>query len=1000
MARELAPKKPTKALWYLIGVFCLLIIVVITFRYYFYQSERRTSTAIKIQELAAIADLKVRQIVNWRHERLSDANFLARYSDLGFLTDRLLFNPQNRVARQRIHDVLNSMYLNQNYHYIAYWSHDGGLLVSIPPAIKSRYQEKPFKQAKRSGKIQFTDIFFEEKNRPALHIYVPIHYQKGEQEALVGIIQLAIDPEDNLFPFLRKLTAPSSSTEVVLLRSEKDCALILDASSSIQDAKFHQRVPLEDFNSIFYQAVVNKVTTIEGLDQRSVPVLAVAQSVPDTPWILVVKVDREEIEAPLRTRTRLEVYILILIIILCGVLLAFYWYQKQKSSELAYYRQQLEREALVKHFDYLAKYANDMIFLCDQDQHIIECNDRAREVLGYSREDLLDKNLADLIADEEYKQLNSIFHQISAQEGLVFETELIRSNGSSLPIEASMRQISIEGITYLQLIIRDITERKENERSLKASETRYRQLVDASPTAIIIIQNEEIVFANPAAVSLLAIPAEETLIGQSLERILVSERFQAIKQLIERMLGGETGVFQIEDYLVRWDGTTIPVAITAAPYTYEESPAIQLIAIDISEQFKDRIKIRHLNQQLFRLAQIIQQLTQAHKEEEVITLVTQAAAQLAYADGASFIIQKDDQCRYVAEQGLTPSLKGRTFPLDGCPAGRAILNRDLVIVPDMSQYQDASPTLLSSFHSIKGLVALPILSEPPHGAIEIYWSGQPEMDPDIRQTLQTLCDATHIALENAVAFTDLENRVAERTRQLEQANKELEAFSYSVSHDLRAPLRAIDGFAQMLHEDYSPQLPPEAQRLLGVIRSNVSKMSQLISDLLTFSRAGRKAIVKQLIDMRQLFNDVFEELIQSEPERKIDFILAELPPVEGDIALLRQVVANLLSNALKFTRPRAEAQIRVNFQKQSPYVIFSVTDNGVGFDMRYVDKVFGVFQRLHRDDEFEGTGLGLALVQRIIAKHDGKVWIQSEVGQGTTVYFSLLENPSITGDVG
>jgi len=239
--------------------------------------------------------------------------------------------------------------------------------------------------------------------------------------------------------------------------------------------------------------------------------------------------------------------------------------------------------------------------------------------------------------------------------------------------------------------------------------------------------------------------------------------------------------------------------------------------------------------------------------------------------------------------------------------------------------------------------------------------------------------------------------VAERTMQLEQTNKELEAFSYSVSHDLQAPLRAIDGFARMLLEDYNDQLPSDAQQLLAVIRANTKKMSQLIKDLLTFSRTGRKAMIWQIVNIKQLFADTYEELRLTEPTRQIDFRLADLPPIPGDSILLKQVVVNLLSNALKFTRPCPEAIIEVGYQKTADDITIFVKDNGVGFDMRYADKIFGVFQRLHHEDEFEGTGLGLALVQRIIAKHDGKVWIQSELNQGTTFFFSLpLHNPNVT----
>lgn len=225
--------------------------------------------------------------------------------------------------------------------------------------------------------------------------------------------------------------------------------------------------------------------------------------------------------------------------------------------------------------------------------------------------------------------------------------------------------------------------------------------------------------------------------------------------------------------------------------------------------------------------------------------------------------------------------------------------------------------------------------------------------------------------------------------QLESANKELEAFSYSVSHDLRAPLRAIDGFSRVILEDYSDKLDDEGARFLNIIRSSTNKMGQLIDDLLMFSRLGRQEIKRSEIDMDKLTKTVFRELEPTAHERKVEFNINNLPPSHGDRAMIRQVLVNLLSNAIKFTRPKETAMIEVGILSKENENIYYVKDNGVGFDMKYVNKLFGVFQRLHSSEEFEGTGVGLANVQRIIHRHDGRVWAEGEVGKGATFYFSL-----------
>ena len=237
---------------------------------------------------------------------------------------------------------------------------------------------------------------------------------------------------------------------------------------------------------------------------------------------------------------------------------------------------------------------------------------------------------------------------------------------------------------------------------------------------------------------------------------------------------------------------------------------------------------------------------------------------------------------------------------------------------------------------------------------------------------------------------ELEERVAARTAALEQANKELESFSYSVSHDLRAPLRAIDGFSRILQEEYDEVLGEDGRRYTGTITKNAVRMGQLISDILDFSRMSRSEIAAAPVDMTGLAREVYQEVRDAaSAERNIVLRMAGLPAASGDLALLRQVWVNLLSNAVKYSGPRAEAVIEVGSSVDGGENTYWVKDNGVGFDMRYMDKLFGVFQRLHSAEEFEGTGIGLAIVKRIVTRHGGRVWAESKPGEGTAIYFIL-----------
>ena len=237
----------------------------------------------------------------------------------------------------------------------------------------------------------------------------------------------------------------------------------------------------------------------------------------------------------------------------------------------------------------------------------------------------------------------------------------------------------------------------------------------------------------------------------------------------------------------------------------------------------------------------------------------------------------------------------------------------------------------------------------------------------------------------------LEAQVAQRTKALEGINAELESFSYSVSHDLRAPLRAIHGFARILLEDHHAKLEPEAQRLLGVIDQNTRRMGQLIDDLLAFSRLGRTDLTTGPVDMKELAQTVADEIQRTDNGRQgsLEIRIDPLPPARGDRGLLRQVLSNLLQNAAKFTRDRPSARIEVGARLDSGQAVYFVKDNGAGFDARYTDKLFGVFQRLHSTEQFDGTGVGLAIVKRIVQRHGGRVWAEGAVNQGATFFFTL-----------
>ena len=422
------------------------------------------------------------------------------------------------------------------------------------------------------------------------------------------------------------------------------------------------------------------------------------------------------------------------------------------------------------------------------------------------------------------------------------------------------------------------------------------------------------------------------------------------------------------------------------------------------------------------LRENIDQLNKKNRYESIISTVTRSvhksivlqdvlentvdamSENIKGVDNVSIYLVEDSMAVMKASRGYPDWFieRVRSIPYPKGFTWKAIIDGEPIYCPDVDQDTLIGPA--GREVGTKSYVSMPIfLGGEAVGCININSFEKNTFDEDDLKLLEIVSRQIQTALNNVKQVEalrqsqeeikklneELERRVEERTAQLEAANKELEAFSYSVSHDLRAPLRAIDGFSRMLIEDYTEKLDGEGRRLLEVIRDNTRNMGQLIDDLLSFSRLGRQEMNLTFIEIEKLVRPIFEELISTENGRTVEFNINNLPPAKVDRAMIKQVFANLLSNAIKFTGTRERAVIEAGGWDNGIEKTYYIRDNGVGFDMNYVDKLFGVFQRLHSQGEFEGTGVGLALVKRIIHRHGGRVWAEGKVGEGATFYFTL-----------
>jgi light-regulated signal transduction histidine kinase (bacteriophytochrome) len=371
-----------------------------------------------------------------------------------------------------------------------------------------------------------------------------------------------------------------------------------------------------------------------------------------------------------------------------------------------------------------------------------------------------------------------------------------------------------------------------------------------------------------------------------------------------------------------------------------------------------------------------------------MAIVRRVARELTGADGATFVLRDGDKCYYADEDAIAPLWKGQRFPMSHCISGWVMLNREPAIIPDI--YDD--PRIPSAAYRptfVKSLIMVPIRKESPFGAIGNYWAHNHQATTEEIELLQALANTTSVAMENVQVYSELEQRVRDRTAQLEAANRELESFSYSVSHDLRAPLRHIDAFAGLLAESSEKSLDGESRQLLSKLRDEAGRMGHLIEDLLNLAGIARVEMRGNKTHMSKIAAEIVARLAAEQPGRDVEVIIADGLITEADSGLMRVVLENLLSNAWKYSGRKERSRIEFGITTRDGEQIFFVKDNGAGFDMAYAQNLFGAFQRLHTQDEFPGTGVGLATVQRIIHRHGGRIWAESAVGQGATFCFTL-----------
>jgi PAS domain S-box-containing protein len=627
------------------------------------------------------------------------------------------------------------------------------------------------------------------------------------------------------------------------------------------------------------------------------------------------------------------------------------------------------------------------------DGTITAWNRGAEKVFGYSSSEALGKSMRMLIPAERENEELEILARIARGESVEhFETVRVRKDGTCIDISATISPIRDGSgvIIGASKIARDITERKRAEEALKeslvTSDRALKELADQKfaldQHAIVAITDVQgtITYVNDKFCSISKYPKDE-LIGQN-HRILNSGHHpkEFFQQMYHTIANGKVWHGEIKnrakDDSIYWVDTTI------VPTLSTEGKPRQYVAIraDITER---KLAEEALVGQALELARSRQAL-----ENQTLTL---RSVLDSMAEG---LVAADEQGKFVIWNTAAEKILGMSAA--NLPSQDWTEHYGLFLPDTVTPFPNNQLPLVLAIHGeaskTEMFVRNPVLTE---GAW-IEASGSPRKDKDgvVRGGVVAFRDVTRRRADEREILKlndELELRVAERTAQLEAVNKELEAFSYSVSHDLRAPLRHIIGFSQMLVEEFGSTLDPGARHYLDRIQAGTQKMGLLVDELLNLAKVGRHAIIRQPTRLNAIVSEV-QTMLEADAEgREVQWVIGDLPLVQCDPVLAKQIFQNLLANALKFTRTRNPAVIQVSHTENTEdgQPVFVVRDNGIGFNMKYVDKLFGVFQRLHRPEDFEGTGIGLATVQRIVQKHGGRVWAEGEIDKGAAFYFTL-----------
>lgn len=1116
--------------WLLIVAFCLLMVAILVTGHIFFNDQGKQVKREKFVDLSAIADLKVDQLAKWRSERLLDAAYFKENLEFVKRVEHFANHRNSIQEKQELKRWITPLLNNPEYRIIILLDSKGTELVrvGVHGETVGRFARESILKAQLSGKVILSDFHYGDQSRIHLDVPVPLSLKTGTGEIAVGTLLLRIDPFQRLYPLVQSWPTSRRTAETLLVRRDGNEVLFLNELRYRKGTALVLREAIGLTGCVATKAIQGQGGNYEGHDYRGVPVLAAARQVEGSPWFLIAKIDKEELLAPLRRRTGFMEVVIFLLVLSSGSLMGLYWRHQRAHFYRDLYQEEHKRRMLTDRIEYLTRNANDCILLLDGGFHVVDANEKALEVYGYTRDEIIQISLHNLRCDSVVPNLAERMRQVQEEGGLVFESTHCRKDGSLFPVENSIRYLEVDGQAFFQTIIRDISERKKAEARIERLSHMYQALSQVNRCIVFAKNRTELI------VSICRTIVENGkfsmawvgFVEESTGRVVSFGRYGCDDGYLENAVisvedipegQGPTGRSVREKHHVicqdiSTDPNMEPWREKANARGYRSSAAFPLFLLDeclgaltvyaSAPDFFDEEMVSLLDELSSNLSHALESLqrdealemsrerllfamksssmgawdlnleensclwddfmhallgvepaTFCCSSENFISLIHpsdrervrqelkdvlavgsdyESKYQVVWPDGtirhihAKGSVYRNEQGNPIRMAGVSWDITDRMQKSLQQQQQKELLQTMMDTIPVMICYFDTDGCLKWANSEWEKMLGWSLLDLNPEEVLEkccpdvadrsrmmeffdtangtwadfkmysrrgsiLYttWAAVRMSDETIFAIGQDISERMRAKNEILRLNAGLEARVRERTEQLEEANRDLESFSYSVSHDLRAPLRAVKGFVNILKNDHGKNLGQEGLRLTNLIVENTERMARLIADLLSFSRVGRFEISRQVVSMTEIARSVVDELQSRDDCGGIEFQLEPLPSAVGDEAMLRQVWMNLLSNALKFTLPKGAGRIEVSALSREGENVYQVKDSGIGFDGEFADKLFGIFQRLHSPAEFEGSGVGLAIVQRIVTRHGGKTWAEGVKGEGATFYFSL-----------